>query len=480
MKTRVLCLFPVVLLGATGNFDPNTVSSLARQAPAEFAADAMIRLASSGKIDPRTRVDLLTEAFGRAAEAQHPLKLRASITRGSGTGAYLERAYGQDLDALSLRLRAVEEMLLLDGAKATKLFLSIAPPEVPRVRCEEIVVYDVGRYYEVLGAVARLKHGNAAKLLKGRVAGLTSPAQPAPVARLLRQAELKDSDLRALALSLAASLREISGDDRSFTYYATVTGPAILDLVEELKSRHLSPLPLADAYRLYLVHHLSGDRCADDDLMNNTGASLSLATGQPTDVLGGSAAAFFAEKILTPPEKPLTEQETTPHTLEGFAAGLRSCQDSPCQDVNGLMHELAFAPDGHPLLESQHDTNTWRATLQSVLATMQAWQPGKGQADEVFREKTWVYNNLFSMSPVASREAVVRSWLEYLKQSRTTVSDRAQWLLPVSALVGRAALDPADTKLAELLRRQDDPVIALYVQLEAIAPRSATEILSLL
>ncbi|MFY9726120.1 MAG: hypothetical protein WB579_03580 [Bryobacteraceae bacterium] len=480
MKTPALFLLPLLLLGATGNFDPSTVSALARQAPAEFAADAMLRLAASEKMDPRARVELLAEAFSRAAEAQHPLKLRASITRSGGTGGFLERAYRQDLDALSLRLRAVEQMLPLDSARATKLFLTIVPPDVPRVHCEEIVVYDVSRYYEVLGAVAKLKRGGAAKLLKSRVDGLSSPAQVAPVARLLRQAELKDSDLRAFTLSLAASLRAISGDDRSFTYYATVTGPAILDLVEELKDRHISPLALAEAYRLYLVHHLSGDRCADDDLMNNGAASFNLVTGQPTDALGGAAAAFFAEKILVPPLQPLSEQETTPHTLEGFAAGLRSCQDAQCQDVNALLRELAFAPDGHPLLEAEHDTEAWRARLRGVLARMEAWQPGKGQADEVFREKTWVYSNLFSMSPAPSREIVMRSWLDYLKQSRSTVSDRAQWLLPVSALVGRVALDPGNTKLAEELRREDDPVIALYVRLEAVAPRPAQEILPLL
>src|ERR1035438_7568231 len=81
------------------------------------------------------------------------------------------------------------------------------------------------------------------------------------------------------------------------------------------------------------------------------------------------------------------------------------------------------------------------------------WQPGhpaKGQADEVFREKPWVYNNLYAMSPGASRESVLRSWLSYLKQSRATVSDRAQWFVPVNALIGRVALDPGNTKLAEI------------------------------
>jgi len=480
MKTPALFLLPLVLLGATGSSDPNSVSVLARKAPPEFAADAMIRLASSDKLDPRARVKLLTEAFHRAAGAQHALKFRASITRSSGTGGFLERAYQQDLDALSLRLRAVQQMLPLDSAKGIKLFLSITRPAVPPVRCEELVVYDVSRYYEGLGAVAAIAQRDVAKLLKTRVSGITSPSQIAPVARLLKEAELKDADLEAFALSLAANLRDMSGDDRSFTYYAAATGPAILDLVEELKHRKLSPLPLVEAYRLYLVHHLTGDRCADDHLINTGPMTVSLVTGQPTEVLGWNASTFFAEKILMPPLKALSEQETTPHTLEGFAAGARSCQDSQCQHIDEVLRDLAFNPDGQPLLESQHHSDAWRGKLQAALTALQAWEPGNGQADEVFREKTWVYNNLYAMSAGASRENVVRSWLNYLKQSRATVSDRAEWYLPLNALIGRAALDPGNTKIAELLRQQDDPVIALYEQLEPLAPRTPDKILPLL
>ncbi|MGA2041073.1 MAG: hypothetical protein ABSH42_17480 [Bryobacteraceae bacterium] len=480
MKICALFLFPLYLFGATGNSVPNAVSALARKAPPEFAADAMIRLASNEKLDSRTRVKLLTEAFRQAAGAQHQLKLRASITRAGGAGGFLERAYQQDLDALSLRLRAVQQMLPLDSAKASKLFLSMARPAVPPVRCEEIVVYDVSRYYEGLEAVSKAAHRDVAKLLKDRVGGITSPAQIAPVARLLQHAELKDADLEAFTLSLATSLREMSGDDRSFTYYATPTGPAILDLVEELKRRHLSPLPLIEAYRLYLVDHLTGDRCADDYLINKGPMTISLMTGQPTEVLGWNASVFFAEKILMPPGKPLSEQETTPHSLEGISPAAHTCQDVACQNVNQLMKALAFGPDGEPLLESQHHTDAWRTALQATLTALDAWQPAAGRGDEVFREKTWVYNNLYAMSAGVNRESVLRSWLNNLKQSRATVSDRAQWFLPVNALIGRVALDPGNTRLAELLRQQDDPVFALYVELERVAPRGPEKVLPLL
>lgn len=454
---------------------------MARKAPAEFAADAMIRVAANAKLDARTRMKLLTEAFRLAGGAQHPFKLRGAITRSGSEGAFLERAYRQELDTLSLRLRAVREMLPLDSARASKLFFSIPRPAVPPVPCEEIAVYDVDAYYDGLGAIAKIGHRDIGKLLKERVGGITSPAQVAPVARLLRQAELKDADLRKLTDAFAARLSAITGDDRSFTYHGTATAPAIADLVEELKGRKLPALPLAEAFRKYLVNHLSGDRCADGYMIYNGPLTLNVMTGQPVEVIGSSAATYFKEKILVPPLAALTEQETTPNSLKGAAANAETCKDDQCKHFNDLSRNLAFTSEGTPLVESERKTDAWRVALQSTLAELEAWQPGKGQtADDLLRDKTWVYNNLYAMSPGASRELVERSWIGYMKQSRTTVSDRGRWLLPVSALIGRSALEPANRKLAEFLAGADDPVIALYIQVEALAPRDAATILSML
>lgn len=480
MKISALFLLPLVLLGASGTPDPIAVSAMARHVPAEFAADAMIRVASNAKLDPRLRVKLLTEAFHRAAGAQHPLKMRGSITQPGDTGGYLERAYQQDLDAMSLRMRAVKQMLPIDGAKATKLFFSVARPAVPAVHCEEIVVYDVSAYYEGLGAIIKLGRQSAASVLKGRVDPITSAAQIAPVARLLQQAGLNDSDLQALTLSFASNLRKIGGDDRSFTYYAPGTGPAMLALVEELKTRHLDPLPLMEAYRLYLVHNLTADRCADGHLIFNGPITVNLFTGQPVEVLGWNAAKFFADKILMPPVEPLTEQETTPKSLEGFATGVHACTDPQCKHLDELSRSLIFNDDGTPTAESQKDNEAWRSGFQAALTALEAWQPGKGQDDEVFRDKNWLYNGLYAMSLGHGRDLVVDSWLAYLKHSRDTESDRAQWFLPISALIGRSALDPSNTKLAGQLRAQDDPLIALYVAVEALAPRDAGKILTML
>ncbi len=79
------------------------------------------------------------------------------------------------------------------------------------------------------------------------------------------------------------------------------------------------------------------------------------------------------------------------------------------------------------------------------------------------------------------RELVLRAMLDYLKQNRFQRENRMEWFLPVNALIGRVALDPAGTgRVAEELRQVDDPTIALYANLETVAPRTPDRILPLL
>src|ERR1019366_7638529 len=115
---------------------PNEVASvvdMARHVPGEFGADALIRLASIDKLDKASRVDLLEEAFRRAGDAQQPFKQQPSIVLPEGPGGFLQRAFQQGLDGLSLRLRAVAAMLPLDPSKARSLFLEIPPLKIPKV-----------------------------------------------------------------------------------------------------------------------------------------------------------------------------------------------------------------------------------------------------------------------------------------------------------------------------------------------------------
>jgi hypothetical protein len=71
--------------------------------------------------------------------------------------------------------------------------------------------------------------------------------------------------------------------------------------------------------------------------------------------------------------------------------------------------------------------------------------------------------------------------LDFASASDFQKSGRAEWLLPINGLVARFSLDPAGwAKIAEQVRSSKHPVIALYANLEAAAPRSPDKVLPLM
>jgi hypothetical protein len=484
--TTLLLLLPALCAAA----DLNSLIDAARAAPPEFAADALIRLAAVDSL-PRTRqIELLQEAFAAGGHAQLPFKRHAAMARQDGPVRFLNRAFDQNLDALSLQVRAVEAALLLDAARAREWFAGIKPPAVPRTACDDFLVYDVDLFYDALGRIAgqgftgrEKAKGDVFRFLRGYAGAITSPVQVAPLARVLAAAPVSDEDFVALVSSFGAALGKISGDDRAFTYSRTA-GKEIQALAAECKRRNISPLPLLESYRLYLVVNLSAARCADDDQMfGSSGAAFGLAGGLALDPLSTDYIRFFNEKLRTGPLAPIGEGESTPARLEGAATGLRGCRDEECGAISTLYQGLFLTPAGTPYQPAERNTTEWGAKLEAVLRALANWKESARETPgEQFREKADAYGSLLNLAPEGRlREAVLTAEVEFLTGNPVAQTNRAEWLLPVNALVGRMALDPAGFgKLAGALRASKDPVIALYARLEEAAPRRPDQILPLL
>jgi hypothetical protein len=492
MKTLAVILLPMLCAAADAPAGIDALLDAARAAPAEFAADAMIRIAALGQLEKARRIELLEQAFQRASGAQQPYKRHATFVRPDTPSGFINRAYGQDLDAMSLRLRAIEALLPLDAQKAGDLFLQTPPPNPPPLKCDDFLIYDVARYYDTLGNIARqaftaeeIQAGEPFRLLKRLAGAITSPVQVAPVARMLAAASVKDADFRALAASFAEALGKISGDDRSFAD-SMPAGQQILALVEESKRRRLSPLPLLEAYRLYLVINLSAARCADDDSMMGNAASFGLGGGLAIDLEAQDAVGLFNRSLRVAPLQPIQEEESAPARLEGVATGLRMCEDAECHAIAEQCRGLAFGENGSPSTPDQKNAPAWRAKVRDLLAALSRWQesaPGAHPAAaERFREKSAAYSDLLNLvfnGP--DGDVVARAMLDYLKHNRFQQENRLEWFLPVSALIGRVALDPVRmARVAEEMRQADDPAIALYANLESVAPRTPDRILPLL
>jgi hypothetical protein len=477
------------MTGSAAAPDLDALINAARSAPPEFSADAMIRLAALDQIEKARRIDLLEQAFQRASAAQQPFRRRAAPLRTDGSVGYWNRVYSLDLDALSLRLRAVEAMLPLDKGKARELFLQIPAPVTPRLTCEDFQVYDVARFYDVLGRLAEqsfsaqeVETAEPFKLLQRYPGAVTSPTQVAPMAHVLASAKVADADFQTLVASFATALGKISGDDRSFAYASTI-GKEILAVVEECKRRKVSPLPLIEAYRLYLIINLSANRCADDDLMSGGKSSFGVFSAQPIEQTSADFVSFFNEKLRMAPLQPIQETEATPARLEGVATGLRVCQDEGCRAIALKIRGVILSPNGSPYMPADREKPEWQATLRTVLAALAEWKETKDtNPAEYFREKCAAYADLLNAALNSSgREPIFHALSDFVSGNRFQAMNRMEWLLPVSGLVGRVSLDPLGLgKFAAELRQSTDPVIALYANLEAAAPRSPDRILALL
>jgi hypothetical protein len=473
---------------------PDIVSVLdrVRKAPGEFAADSLIRLASLDTLDKPKRIALLEEAFGRAGEAKQPLKRRVVITRVAGPARFLARAYHQDLDTLSLELRAVEALLPLDPRKAREMALKIPPPQVPKAACNDFQTYDVDRLYAALGEVSRQTYtareaesGEALRLLHPQVAALTSPEQAGPAALMLAGLTIDDRGFQSLVSDFQQALRKMAGDDRSFTASESALGPEIEELVHACQRRSVSSLPLLEGYRLFLVNHLAGARCADDELQRPVTAGAPVAmVGGFVDPQSPAAIQFFNERLQVSPLQPLTETEVTPSHVAGSAIGMAGCQDEGCQAAAGLYTALFGDGKGGVLTDAQRRTPEWRAALGRFLdAVSHGWKDGAGDAGlKTFTEKCENYAGALELArDPDDKEMVAHAWLDYVEQSGGARSVPAVWFLPIRQLLARVRLDPAGMqKAAQDLRQSDDPVIALYLALESVAPQSIAELVLLL
>src|ERR1041384_1343380 len=150
MRNVALIFLPLFYAAAATPPEIDSLIAAARAVPGEFSADALIRIAAVDSLDRERRMELLEQAFERAAAAQQPYKRVVALTRLLGSAGFLKKLYAQDLDGLSLRLRAIEGMLPLDSRKARELFARIPALRLPRVTCDDYMVYDAGGYYDVL------------------------------------------------------------------------------------------------------------------------------------------------------------------------------------------------------------------------------------------------------------------------------------------------------------------------------------------
>jgi hypothetical protein len=234
---------------------------------------------------------------------------------------------------------------------------------------------------------------------------------------------------------------------------------------------------------LYIVNNMSAARCADDEMVVYEGTSFAFADPRAAEHQGPDPSAYFNVHLRIPPLQEIKETEVTPAKLEGVASGLRGCDDEDCKAILEQYKALIFDPDHNVYQFARKETPEWQKQVTDLLASMAEWKPASPQAAaEHFREKSSLYSDLTNIQPnTAAKANILRAELQYVLKSRAEAENRAQWFLPVNAVIGRITLDPLGLGLlADDLRNTNDPVITLFTELDVLAPRRPDQIMPLI
>lgn len=383
----------------------------------EFHADALIRLAASGLVrEPRAKKLLLEEAFAVARNAQEPVKRESAIAAGDTRASLQSRGFDLDLDVLSLQSRAAAAMLPVDAAASRELMVQIRPSLAP-LACSDPLIYEISSFYTEAAALLAspiTTPGGAtqkdAGFLDSYMADLTSPAQVAGLAELLRRADLPGDELERLALLLAWSLERVSGDSRSF-FQATGAPASVTRLLEHLADRGLPVDRLIEAFRRYLVRNLAAERCQTSDVNQRYWM-------RQVEDFNDNLRVMRTSHIPA-----ITPAETTPPKIGG---------EAPASQAYWQTAEVKALLNARDVFErNREDREAGRASIRLLdyLELLNNWT-GRSEPTEAdyFHQKSGLFTRLLrSTSDPHDRQHVLADYLSFLARHDLDRESRMAW-----------------------------------------------------
>jgi len=393
---------------------------LARTAPPELTADAIVRLAEAGAIPPgEPRSLLLEEAFTAAGRAQEPLHLIPVPGFAPNTRAMFRgQASELRLDKLSLQSRVFNLILKTDPETARRLFDGIEHPSLEPRPCEDPFIADASAYYEMAGAVAQTatqSDREPAAFLEAVLVGARSPGELAAFARALATVSLNPDQRDLLLGALAVKMENVAPDYRSFTSSVSVLRTSL--------QQYPSP-GLAVGFRRFLTRQMSAPRCDED-------------FGDATPAVDWFNAEFHGDLAV------IGDEEV-----------------QPSQRLGGFKSESYFTtPDAKQIWEASNQLKN----VQDILRELSDWTPA-GAAIDVFHQKMTVLRGLFeAIPPGPDRDQVMGQGIAVLQYSEAETHNPAEWMFQAKSLIKAAGDDSA--KLMEGFRTSGDAGLALVAAL---------------
>jgi hypothetical protein len=450
----------------------------ARTVRAEFDADVLIRLTDSNLVaDREWKRELLEEAFRTSGGASQPVRLYSYDGQVDTRPGYLTRAMEMQMDAMSLRLRVVGAMLKIDKRRARDLFAEMPTKlPLPRAGCEDALVADVSDFYSALTLIAReaftpaeRRRDDDVRFVEAYVDNVTSPAQLQPVAQTIAAVGDTPARLETLTRAYSKTLRNLNGDDRTFTAHLYNSAGGVRLLAAKMKEQGVATDTLLASARDYFTHHLTASRCAD----NVRRAARSAELFKRLDEM-------LSESAPDPREpQPATLAELRPASVEGEMQVFRHWGTPAGSRLLLKMKELRFGAGavGNPLSDAERRTPQWEARLLEFRNELADWdERTEATEEDYFHQKCVLYWSLLELVPPgATQDQVLADYVAFLRKPTVQQDSPLEWFVHVKDLLDltrRSAPEtaPQRAKVLDALRDSGDPVLRLYASLERLLP----------
>ena len=463
------------------------VISMARSAPAEFGADALITLVESGLIaDHRAGRDLLDEAFAMAGGAQEKIALK----RGAGDSAVtsaLHGAFRNGLDAASLRSRASIALLKIDPQAARDMFqriqLPIEPAQHDGMGCEQHLVPDLSFYYVAMWEVARGIHerDRLEGFLREHLALFRSTAQITPLARVFMQVPDLER-MPALVDAFALRLPNLDRDVRVFSTYYEQAIEAVGQLASSVASSGKDRL--VQESRAWVIRNIDEGLCAAPpryEVSFDGNGRKPIAPPAPEAVFNEFVArqsraateSIAAADIIR--REPGSAAETRPNS-PGYAEHFRTRLLLSREDFGGF------------------DLARWRGDMESYIARLAAWNAADADRSSFYLEKSDLLTQILfiekrtpaapgsrvMITPTGARRltgpiveipgrdrlmSALVEWFDSDTARQVYSARRLVWFSPVRDLLGTYEDSDRTLAMAERYARSQNPILGLYGRL---------------
>jgi hypothetical protein len=364
------------------------------------------------------------------------------------------------LDTLSLQVRAFNGLFDLRRDRALELAGTIEV-RIPAVTCRDAMVASTAGAFDV----ARHSYD----LLERQVLSVHSSTQLAAAFEAILAADLSPSQSRTLLTALTITMRSLNDDDVSFSGALGPTWAAVKHAVDSSDDGSFADFML-DAFRSYLVLHLSGERCAvrspgiagpsaENDILSDVDETLSSRDRPRLSPKERTASRRIVSANATSSRDAAFSDDYTGLWKSKISRSL-------IQQVEALRAHKQF---GRPIDDTRPPE--WAEQLSRVYARMSTWtRSDEPSVGDYLRERVELLEMLVAVIPSgADRLRALGGCAEFLKSDGRQVFDANMWTHRLSALINTCRNSPLEWDwLLRALLDSGDPVMRLYAQLEQL------------